>query len=270
MASSQRATRPASSRVAASGSSGAKSFDSSRLVPISSGTWWAAPAPMAASGWPGSTSPSTTGWKGRPWVRSRRSGAIASDRPAGRRRPRRLRTSTSPRARGAVRRPNRRCATDRPRNIAPATRCPVAERPPSTWSSPRSRSPKNRRWTSRIRSAPRPCRASGEATPSSSSTWSESSVAISRGHTKLAPPDWRIARWKSPWARGRPRRVAQLMAPADSPKIVTWSGSPPKASISSRTQVSAATWSRRPSLPVAGSRWPKRSRRRRKPKAPSR
>ena len=45
-------------------------LDSSRLVPISSGMPRAAPASMAASGWPGSTSPSTTGWKGRPWVRS--------------------------------------------------------------------------------------------------------------------------------------------------------------------------------------------------------
>jgi hypothetical protein len=54
-----------------------------------------------------------------------------------------------------------------------------------------------------------------------------------------------------------------LIAPADSPKTVTVSGSPPKAAMFSRTHCSAATWSRSPTLvspPGNG----------RKPSAPSR
>ena len=40
-----------------------------------------------------------------------------------------------------------------------------------------------------------------------------------------------------------------LIPPADSPKIVTSSGSPPNAAMLSRTHSSAATWSRMPALP---------------------
>src|SRR5438270_74523 len=38
-----------------------------------------------------------------------------------------------------------------------------------------------------------------------------------------------------PLAAGRPRRVPTLMAPADSPKAVTFPGSPPKPAMLSRT-----------------------------------
>ena len=55
-----------------------------------------------------------------------------------------------------------------------------------------------------------------------------------------------IARRNSPVASGEPSRHATLTAPEDSPKSVTFSGSPPNASMFSRTHFSAASWSRRP------------------------
>ena len=60
------------------------------------------------------------------------------------------------------------------------------------------------------------------------------------------PPLCPMARWKSPAASGVAIRVFTLHDPADSPKIVTRSGSPPKAAMLSRTHSSAATWSRTP------------------------
>ena len=45
-----------------------------------------------------------------------------------------------------------------------------------------------------------------------------------------------IARWKSPRAAGTVSRHPTLWPPADSPKIVTLAGSPPKAAMWSRTQ----------------------------------
>ena len=86
----------------------------------------------------------------------------------------------------------------------------------------------------------------------------------------LQAPLCGIAFWNSPRALGRPSSVPTLMPPADSPKMVTFSGSPPKAAMFSRTHSSAATWSSMPSLPVDGMRPPVSSRRRRKPSAPSR
>ena len=67
-------------------------------------------------------------------------------------------------------------------------------------------------------------------------------------------PLWEIARWNSPFASGDPTRPAASAAPADSPKMVTFAGSPPKAAMFFCTQVSAATESRTAWLPDA--LWP--------------
>ncbi len=58
--------------------------------------------------------------------------------------------------------------------------------------------------------------------------------------TLWAAPLWAMALANSPAAAGVPSRVPTLMAPADSPKMVTLSGSPPKWAMFSRTQCSAA------------------------------
>ena len=60
-----------------------------------------------------------------------------------------------------------------------------------------------------------------------------------------------IARENSPFAEGIASRVPTLRPPPDSPKIVTVLGSPPKRAMLSRTQVSAATMSSMPTLPVS-------------------
>ena len=65
--------------------------------------------------------------------------------------------------------------------------------------------------------------------PASASTDRAISVAGSRVAQKLAPPDCTIAWANSPCAAGSPSSVPTLMPPADSPKIVTRSGSPPNA-----------------------------------------
>ncbi len=49
-----------------------------------------------------------------------------------------------------------------------------------------------------------------------------------------------MARWNRPWAEGTVSSVVTEIAPADSPKTVTESGSPPKAAMFSRTHRSAA------------------------------
>ena len=48
-----------------------------------------------------------------------------------------------------------------------------------------------------------------------------------------------------PSAAGLANNARTEVAPADSPNTVTWSGSPPNAAMLSRTQASAASWSRR-------------------------
>jgi len=58
-----------------------------------------------------------------------------------------------------------------------------------------------------------------------------------------------MALWNNPSAAGTASKAVTLMAPADSPKIVTLLGSPPKAAMLSRTHRNAATWSSRPALP---------------------
>ena len=50
-----------------------------------------------------------------------------------------------------------------------------------------------------------------------------------------------IALWNSPFAAGVASSVTTLHPPADSPKTVTLSGSPPKPATLSRTHLSAAT-----------------------------
>ena len=70
--------------------------------------------------------------------------------------------------------------------------------------------------------------------------------------------------------RAVPSSVPTLPPPADSPKIVTWSGSPPNAAMQSRTHSSAATWSRMPALPEPSNSSPNRSARCRKPNGPRR
>ncbi len=62
-----------------------------------------------------------------------------------------------------------------------------------------------------------------------------------------------MARRKSPAARGMASSAATDPPPADSPKTVTRSGSPPKARMLSRTHCSAATWSSSPRLAGAPS-----------------
>ena len=54
-------------------------------------------------------------------------------------------------------------------------------------------------------------------------------------------PTLRDGARNSPSARGRPSSVPTLIAPADSPKIVTLPGSPPKAAIFACTHSRAAS-----------------------------
>ena len=63
-----------------------------------------------------------------------------------------------------------------------------------------------------------------------------------------------MARRNRPFDNGDPTSPADSDAPADSPKIVTLSGSPPKAAMFFCTQVSAASASRTAWLPDA--LWP--------------
>ena len=60
-----------------------------------------------------------------------------------------------------------------------------------------------------------------------------------------------IARWNSPFATGDPARPPTMAAPADSPKIVTLFGSPPKAAMFVFTQRSTAMLSASAWLPEA-------------------
>ena len=79
-------------------------------------------------------------------------------------------------------------------------------------------------------------------------------LASEAGIRWCAAPLCRIARRNSPSARGIASSIPMLIAPADSPKIVTLPGSPPNAAISSRTHSSAATWSSRPTFAMPSSR----------------
>jgi hypothetical protein len=72
-----------------------------------------------------------------------------------------------------------------------------------------------------------------------------------------------MARRNSPRALGIDRSAAMQPAPADSPKTVTRSGSPPNAAMLSCTHRSAATWSSSPRVSGAPAM-------RAKPSAPTR
>ena len=72
------------------------------------------------------------------------------------------------------------------------------------------------------------------------------------GQVERAAPLCRIARRNSPRAPGRPAAGPTLCAPADSPAMVTRSGSPPKAAMFSCTHSSAAIWSSSPNAPEPG------------------
>jgi hypothetical protein len=78
-------------------------------------------------------------------------------------------------------------------------------------------------------------------TPSTSASRAPIRAAAAGGMTWWAAPLCRMARRNSPSARGMDRRTPIDIAPADSPKTVRRSGSPPKAAMLSRTQVRAAT-----------------------------
>ena len=67
----------------------------------------------------------------------------------------------------------------------------------------------------------------------------------------IQAPLWEIARRNSPFESGEPTRPAASAAPADSPKMVTFPGSPPKPAMFFCTQVSAASESSTPWLPDA-------------------
>ena len=84
-----------------------------------------------------------------------------------------------------------------------------------------------------------------------------------------AAPDWAMALWNRPSAASIASRLVTDIDPADSPKIVTLPGSPPKAAMLSRTHSRAAIWSSRPQLaePATESSSHPSSM---KPKAPSR
>ena len=60
------------------------------------------------------------------------------------------------------------------------------------------------------------------------------------------PPLWEIAPLKSPFARGDAQSMLTEIPPADSPKIVTFAGSPPNAAILFWIHSNAAIWSRIP------------------------
>ena len=67
------------------------------------------------------------------------------------------------------------------------------------------------------------------ATPSSRQKSARTRAAASAVFTVWAAPLIGTARSKRPWAAGMPSRQPTLIPPADSPKTVTFAGSPPKA-----------------------------------------
>ncbi len=86
------------------------------------------------------------------------------------------------------------------------------------------------------------------AMPSLSSMALAVAVACSGRPSFRAPPLSATARWNRPLAAGMPIRQETFPAPPDSPKMVTFPGSPPKAEMLSRTHSSAATQSSIPTL----------------------
>ena len=142
---------------------------------------------------------------------------------------------------------------EQPRRRPPAGTCSAADRRAAggrapRWSARRSTSA----WAAQHR-------VDGQATSTPSTVAGERSSAPSTSSvTRSASPGGGCARRRRSgrWPGGTgprppawPRSVPTLMPPADSPKIVTLPGSPPKPAMLSRTHSSAATWSRMPLLP---------------------
>ena len=78
------------------------------------------------------------------------------------------------------------------------------------------------------------------------SVWTYASLKL----IDVVYPDIEIALWKSPLDLSVTSKEKTLCPPADSPKIVTLSGSPPKRAIFSFTQWSAAIMSKVPKFEV--------------------
>ena len=75
---------------------------------------------------------------------------------------------------------------------------------------------------------------------------SASARDFSGGSSLKKAPLSPMARWKRPCARGDAISALTENEPADSPKIVTLSGSPPNAAMFALTHSRAATWSSSP------------------------
>ena len=80
-------------------------------------------------------------------------------------------------------------------------------------------------------------------------------AAASCGVRNVPGTDWAMARLNRPWALSIASRAAITPAPADSPNTVTLAGSPPKASMLSLTQRSAASASSSPRFAGTPSIW---------------
>ena len=102
--------------------------------------------------------------------------------------------------------------------------------------------------------------------PSLASSSSASRVASRGLRTRSTAPLWMIARWKRPLASGIASSVETLRPPPDSPNTVTRPGSPPNASMLSRTHARAATMSSMPAQPDAANSPPASSARYADPK----
>ena len=111
---------------------------------------------------------------------------------------------------------------------------------------------------------------SSRSTPTSSRNRAATAAPRSGPYTDVAGALCTIARWKSPSALGEVIRVVTDAPPEDSPKTVISSGSPPKAEMHSRTQCSAAIWSRKPRLVSKTCSSVEKDDRSRKPNAPRR
>jgi len=102
------------------------------------------------------------------------------------------------------------------------------------------------------------CAANRSSMPTSASVAAEASrpswvlsTAVTRAASAgsaaaCTAPLWGMARAKRPAARGATIMLVTLMAPADSPKIVTLPGSPPNAAMFCCTHSNAAIWSSSP------------------------
>lgn len=109
------------------------------------------------------------------------------------------------------------------------------------------------------------------ASGASSSTSRFAARAWSAGEAdRPGAGDCAIARRKSPRAAGMVISESTDVPPADSPKIVTFSGSPPNAAMLSRTHRSAAIWSKSPALAWKGCRAVASDDRSRNPNTPTR